>query len=193
AESSLDSRAGVVSGGSRHLFNWLTDNYQVDVVEADGGLYAKQGSSFPIRIVVVGKKGRNPTEILDQLQVIEDHEQLIDWARSTREKYSPDPALEVVLRPDDVVFDAADVIAFTGASGHAADGFGKADEGEIEFDAMALDLPDARALPSVAVVATPAVAPAQVVEQHGPTLLPLTRTATSHPTSRKAKWARPGR
>lgn len=43
ADSYLDSQAGLVTGGSRYLFNWLADHYQVDAVEVDGGIYTKQG------------------------------------------------------------------------------------------------------------------------------------------------------
>ena len=48
---------GKVSGGSRNLFNWLADHYELeDVVELTGRLYEKQGASYPIRMVTVGRK-----------------------------------------------------------------------------------------------------------------------------------------
>ncbi|TAL63660.1 MAG: hypothetical protein EPN79_16025 [Burkholderiaceae bacterium] len=80
ADSVIDSKAGQVSGGSRYLFNWLADHYDTEVVEIDGGMYAKQGSSFPVRMVVVGKKGRSAEQIPDQLDVISNHEDLLSWA-----------------------------------------------------------------------------------------------------------------
>lgn len=105
-DNALDSKAGEVRGGSRYLFNWLADHYRVDVVEVDGGLYAKQGAGFPIRIVVVGPRGANGTPIADKLPVIDDHEALIDWARGMREKYAP-VAAEAA---NDLQFDAASLI-----------------------------------------------------------------------------------
>lgn len=80
ADSYLDSKAGQISGGSRYLFNWLEDHYKVDAVEVDGGLYAKQGSSYPIRIVVVGKKGGQKDQIPDMIPVIRDHDALFEWS-----------------------------------------------------------------------------------------------------------------
>lgn len=80
ADSYLDSKSGQVSGGSRYLFNWLEDHYQVDAVEVDGGLYAKQGSSYPIRIVVVGKKGGQKGQLPDTIPVIRDHDALFEWS-----------------------------------------------------------------------------------------------------------------
>lgn len=126
-DSAIDSKAGEVRGGSRYLFNWLADHYQVDVVEVDGGLYAKQGSGFPIRIVVVGRRGANAAPIPDTLPVIDDHEALIDWARRMRERYAPSDR-------DALQFDAA-------ALATAADAPG-AEGSDDAFDAAALVLPD---------------------------------------------------
>lgn len=93
ADSVIDSKAGEVTGGSRYLFNWLEDNYEVDVVEVDGGLYAKQGSSFPIRIVVVGRKGGVAGQVLDRIPVIRDHEALFEWSeRMVAKFHGPRPA-----------------------------------------------------------------------------------------------------
>ena len=80
ADSTMDRRAGQVSGGSRYLFNWLADHYDTEVVEVDGSLYAKQGAGFPIRIVVVRGKGPSAQPIPDQLEVIRDHDTLLAWA-----------------------------------------------------------------------------------------------------------------
>ena len=63
ADSYVDSKAGQVQGGSKNLFNWLADHYQLEsVVEVDGRLYEKQGASFPVRMVVVGDR-RTPEDI----------------------------------------------------------------------------------------------------------------------------------
>lgn len=143
ADSTIDSRAGQVSGGSRHLFNWLSDHYQVDVVEVDGGLYAKQGAAFPIRIVVVGPKGKNPVEISDQLPVIEDHQSLLSWSLAMQKKY----ASVAAAHRNDVMFDAAALPPAQDADGSVED---------LTFDAMLLDLPLAEAAPDAA--ASPNVA-----------------------------------
>lgn len=78
---------GAVIGGSRYLFNWLADHYHVEgVVEMDGGMYSRQGSSYPVRMLVIGAKrdvparGLGPTIIPDQLPVVRDYEGLWDWS-----------------------------------------------------------------------------------------------------------------
>lgn len=93
ADSYLDSKSGQVTGGSRYLFNWLEDHYQVDAVEVDGGLYAKQGSSYPIRIVVVGKKGGQKDQIANTITVVRDHDGLFEWSNRMIAKFhAPAPA-----------------------------------------------------------------------------------------------------
>jgi hypothetical protein len=87
ADSYLNSKGGQVKGGSRYLFNWLADHYQVDVVEVDGGLYAKQGASFPIRLVVVGRKGPGGEQVPDLLPVLHDHDALYEWSGQMQAKY----------------------------------------------------------------------------------------------------------
>lgn len=53
----FDKNAGEISGGSKNFFNWLADHYEIeDCVEIDGGLYAKQGAGFPVRMVTVGRR-----------------------------------------------------------------------------------------------------------------------------------------
>lgn len=88
ADSYIDSKAGHVTGGSRYLFNWLADHYEVDVAEVNGHLYGKQGASFPIRIVVVGRKGAGANQVPDHLPIFSDHEELFEWAAAMRLKYS---------------------------------------------------------------------------------------------------------
>lgn len=91
ADSYLDTQSGVVTGGSRYLFNWLADRYQVDVVEVDGRVYAKQGASFPIRIVVVGRKGLGNEQIPDRLPVLIDYDEVLEWSGAMFEKYGAAP------------------------------------------------------------------------------------------------------
>lgn len=55
-ENVIDKNAGKISGGSKNLFNWLADHYELEgVTEVDGRLYEKQGAGYPVRLVVVGK------------------------------------------------------------------------------------------------------------------------------------------
>ncbi|TET01646.1 strawberry notch C-terminal domain-containing protein [Burkholderia cepacia] len=61
-ENIFPGKGGIVSGGSKNLFNWLNDHYETDIVEISGKLYAKQGASYPIRMVGVGPR-RTPEEI----------------------------------------------------------------------------------------------------------------------------------
>ncbi|MGZ1522188.1 strawberry notch C-terminal domain-containing protein [Xanthomonas citri] len=87
ADSYVDSKAGRVSGGSRYLFNWLADHYQVDAIEIPGRVYAKQGATFPVRMVVVGRRGEGFDQIPDTLPVIEDPESLFNWSQKMGIKY----------------------------------------------------------------------------------------------------------
>lgn len=137
-DNAVDSRAGEVRGGSRHLFNWLADHYQVDAVEVDGGLYAKQGAGFPVRLVVIGRKVPNGTPIPDRLDVLQDHESVIAWARQMRERYAPVPPAPLEAAPEDQAgpfFDAAH-LDLPPAQAVTADPAAK-----LSFDAMDLDLP----------------------------------------------------
>lgn len=65
-ETLFDRSAGLISGGSVYLFNYLNDHYEIDAVEISGDLYKKQGAAFPVRMIAVGKK-RNATEIRDAM------------------------------------------------------------------------------------------------------------------------------
>lgn len=48
---------GELEGGSKYFFNWMADHYVIeDAVEVNGNLYRKQGASFPVRMVTVGRK-----------------------------------------------------------------------------------------------------------------------------------------
>lgn len=87
ADSYLNGKAGQVTGGSRYLFNWLADHYQTDVVEVDGGLFSKQGATFPIRLVVVGRKGPGGEQVPDVLPVLHDHDSLFEWSGQMLAKY----------------------------------------------------------------------------------------------------------
>ncbi|MGX9960610.1 strawberry notch C-terminal domain-containing protein [Xanthomonas euvesicatoria] len=88
ADSYIDTRAGKVSGASRYLFNWLADHYQIDVVEIPGRTYAKQGATFPVRMVVVGKRGAGFDQVPDELPLLDEPQGLLAWASRMRSKYA---------------------------------------------------------------------------------------------------------
>ncbi|MDQ1090695.1 hypothetical protein QE400_000108 [Xanthomonas sacchari] len=137
-DNAVDSHAGEVRGGSRYLFNWLADHYQVDVVEVDGGLYAKQGAGFPVRLVVVGRKAPNGKPIPDKLDVLRDHESVIAWARQMRERYAPAQHAALEVPQEDslgVTFDVAH-LDLPSAPATAAES-----SVAVSFDATDLDLP----------------------------------------------------
>lgn len=90
-ENMFSKHAGEIKGGSKYLFNWLADHYELEsVVELDGKLYEKQGAGYPVRMVVVGPR-RSEAEIAqamktgehrikDRLKVIHSWEGL--WAHA---------------------------------------------------------------------------------------------------------------
>ena len=89
ADSYLPAKAGQVTGGSRFLFNWLADHYHVDVVEVPGIVYAKQGATYPIRIVAVGKRGPGGEQVPDQLPMLTSNDEIYDWCERMRQRYAP--------------------------------------------------------------------------------------------------------
>lgn len=93
ADSYMDTKAGKVSGGSRYLFNWLADNYRVDVVEVPGSVFAKQGATFPIRLVAIGKRGPGGEQVPDEIPLLTDQDEIYDWCELMRAKYAGDMAL----------------------------------------------------------------------------------------------------
>lgn len=88
ADSYVDTKAGKVTGSSRYLFNWLADHYHVDVVEVPGSVYAKQGATFPIRLVVVGQRAAGGPQVPDALPMLESHEAVYEWCEGMRAKYA---------------------------------------------------------------------------------------------------------
>lgn len=56
-ENMFPGKGGLISGGSKNLFNWLADHYQInDAFELNGKLYEKQGSTYPVRVVAIGRR-----------------------------------------------------------------------------------------------------------------------------------------
>jgi len=88
-ENIYKENEGVVMGGSKNLFNWLADHYEVQAFEVSGNLYKKQGSGYPVRVLAVGKKRslddasearKTKKYRIEKLPVIKTHEEL--WAQS---------------------------------------------------------------------------------------------------------------
>lgn len=70
-ENLVDSKAGLIAGVSKSLFNWLADHYELPgVAEIDGRLYEKMGAGYPVRLVVVGDR-RSPEVALKARQTKE--------------------------------------------------------------------------------------------------------------------------
>jgi len=84
--------AGQVAPGSKRLFMWLADHYDVEsIVEADGGLYSRQGAQYPVRIVVIGQQRPQPLamgaglevcNIGDTVPVIDNYADLWGWSEN---------------------------------------------------------------------------------------------------------------
>lgn len=56
-ENIFPGKAGLISGGSKNLMNWLADHYVIeDAVEINGKIYAKQGASAPVRMLTIGRR-----------------------------------------------------------------------------------------------------------------------------------------
>ncbi len=71
-----------VAGSSRYLFNWLADNYDVEAIATvDGALYSGQGAGYPVRIVVIGKRGKEfaHKQVPGEIPVIRTYEDLFNW------------------------------------------------------------------------------------------------------------------
>lgn len=88
ADSYVDTKAGKVTGSSRYLFNWLADHYHLDVVEVPGSAFAKQGATFPIRLLAVGKRGPGGEQVPDELPLLTSHDEVYDWCEKMRLRYA---------------------------------------------------------------------------------------------------------
>ncbi|MEJ7745228.1 MAG: strawberry notch C-terminal domain-containing protein [Luteimonas sp.] len=92
ADSYLDTKAGKVTGASRYLFNWLADHYHVDVAEVPGSVFTKQGATFPVRMVVVGKRAGDGEQVPDDLSLLASDDAIFAWCERMREKYAQELA-----------------------------------------------------------------------------------------------------
>jgi hypothetical protein len=67
-ENIFSQKAGKMDGSTHSFLKYLSDNYDIlDVVECSGSLYAKQGSTYPVRVITVGNR-LSPAEVNSRSQ-----------------------------------------------------------------------------------------------------------------------------
>ncbi len=108
---------GTIKGASKGFYNYLHDHYAIHgFAEVDGRLYARQGSAYNVRVIVVGDRRPVPAQnvpVPDKLPIITDYNELWSWAERTIEHYAtPEPALsaEDRISVDADLFDAVAAI-----------------------------------------------------------------------------------
>ena len=84
-----ENEGQIMAGGSRNLFNWLADHYEIDAFEVSGDMYRQQGAGYPVRVISIGRRrsleesvaARKSREFrIDFMPVIKTNEDL--WAKS---------------------------------------------------------------------------------------------------------------
>lgn len=89
---------GTIKGASKGFYNYLHDHYQIHgFTEVDGRLYARQGSAYNVRLIVVGDRRPVPAQnvpVPEKLPIITDYDELWSWAERSIEHYAaPLPAV----------------------------------------------------------------------------------------------------
>jgi len=76
--------SGKIKGGSRYFYNWLSDNFAgVKVAEIDGSVYRRLGAAFPIRIAIVGGRGKSD-RIPDDIPVLKSFDEVWEWSQQVK-------------------------------------------------------------------------------------------------------------
>ena len=71
AEHPRDHALERPDGGSRYLFNFLADHFEVEaVIGVHGDLYGQHGAHYPVRLVVVGAQGPGFAPVPDTVPVV---------------------------------------------------------------------------------------------------------------------------
>ncbi len=71
AEHPRDHALERPDGGSRYLFNFLADHFEVEaVIGVHGDLYGQHGAHYPVRLVVVGAQGSGFAPVPDTVPVV---------------------------------------------------------------------------------------------------------------------------
>ncbi len=88
---------GTIKGASKVFYNYLYDHYQIHgFTEVDGRLYARQGSAYNVRLIVVGDRRAVPAvnvPVPDKLPIITEYSELWSWAERAIEHYAAPLAL----------------------------------------------------------------------------------------------------
>lgn len=74
---------GTLKGGSKNLFNFLYDNYNVEgAIELDGSLYKKQGTKTNVRLLIIGEKLEKTRkfDVPEILPILRSEHDLWDWS-----------------------------------------------------------------------------------------------------------------
>ena len=75
---------GEVRGRAKWLLSYLNDHYEVEAMtDVSGNLYQKMGAAFPIRMLVIGDRKKEPAhafDVPDNLPVLRTHNELKEWA-----------------------------------------------------------------------------------------------------------------
>lgn len=100
---------GEVEKGARAFLNYVHDHYEVHgLVELDGRLYSRQGSSYNVRMLVVGDKLAEPrmVEVPQKLPILSTYDELWGWAEKVLEKMPPVKTVQAKPEPviGDIVF-----------------------------------------------------------------------------------------
>lgn len=105
---------GEVSQTSRQFLNYLSDYYELEgAVELDGRLYSRQGTSYNVRMIVVGDRRPEPIQspqTWDSLPVIREYDELWNWSSDLISSYGSKKTLVAAPAPapltDDMVLGA---------------------------------------------------------------------------------------
>lgn len=89
---------GTIKGASKGFYAYLHDHYTIHgFTEVDGRLYARQGSAYNVRVIVVGDRRPVPAQnvpVPEKLSIITDYNELWSWAEHAIEHYAaPQPEL----------------------------------------------------------------------------------------------------
>jgi len=81
---------GKIDGGTKHFLNYVYDHYDVlGHAEIDGRMYSRQGSSYNVRMIVVGDRRPVPVETPapESLDVLTTYEQVWGWSNDVLAEY----------------------------------------------------------------------------------------------------------
>jgi hypothetical protein len=103
---------GTIKGASTPFYNYLHDHYEIHgFTEVDGRLYARQGSAYNVRVIVVGDRRPVPAQnmpVPEKLPIITDYNELWSWAEHIVEGYAAPQSL--ALTAEDHISVGADAI-----------------------------------------------------------------------------------